>query len=194
MSFQKLKIGGHLGEETLEEYAFGRLVEPELGRVEEHLLVCEDCQDALAEIDKYIGLMKAAMAEPAVRVSARRRFSFVAAGSIAAGVAIAALLPRLGPSLPPETVKLVSMRGAEIAHLSANHAADLRIEMPDLPDGEYRVEVVDAAGGPVWSGIAWAVGNQLRVSEPKRLRSGVYWIRLYSASGELLREFGLKSS
>ena len=194
----KFKFGAHLSEETLEEYAFGRVLEPEAASIEEHLLVCEQCQDTLGDIDEYILLMKAATREqaplPALVRPKRRLAPYVAAGTIAAGVAVAALLPSVRPVRPAETVELQSLRGVEMPRIHADHPADLRITVPDLPDAPYRVEVVDASGGTVWSGRAVASGRRIRVLEPKALRAGAYWVRLYSENGELLREFGLESS
>jgi hypothetical protein len=55
--------------------------------------------------------------------------------------------------------------------------------------------VVDAVGTPVWSGDATEppAGNVISARIDTRLPAGVYWIHLYSASGELLREFGLRA-
>jgi anti-sigma factor RsiW len=52
--------GLHLTEEMLEEYCFNRLLETTKAAVEEHLLVCPACQEALQSLDEYISLMKAA--------------------------------------------------------------------------------------------------------------------------------------
>jgi hypothetical protein len=177
----------------LEEYAFGRLSEPETCKVEEHLLVCESCQELLGDVDQNILLMKRAIQEPAALAPPPRITRYVVAGSIAAAVVIGVIWPRANPQ-PAETVNLVALRGVEMARIHAGRPADLRIEMPDLADAVYRVEVVDATGRVVWAGQAPAEGRQLRVSEPRPLKSGVYWIRLYSPSGKLLREFGLEAS
>ena len=57
----------HPSEEVLEEYALGRLTGPELEQFEEHLLVCAQCQDGLAETDEFIVTMKQATAGIAPR-------------------------------------------------------------------------------------------------------------------------------
>lgn len=51
----------HATEELLEEYTFGRVREPQLGRLEEHLLICPECQTALEDIDEYRSFMKAGL-------------------------------------------------------------------------------------------------------------------------------------
>jgi hypothetical protein len=55
-------VGCHLSEEILEEYAFGRTLEQELIRIEEHLLVCETCQELLTGLEEFILIFKAAAA------------------------------------------------------------------------------------------------------------------------------------
>jgi hypothetical protein len=55
-------IQGHPTTEAFEEYAFKRLSEADTETLEEHLLVCPECQTSLAEVDEYILLMKQATA------------------------------------------------------------------------------------------------------------------------------------
>jgi hypothetical protein len=51
----------HPPDDLLERYAMGALAEPELERVEEHLLVCEACQARLAETDAFVSATRAAL-------------------------------------------------------------------------------------------------------------------------------------
>ena len=51
----------HCDEQTLEEYCFGILSEKRTSAVEEHLLVCEDCTEALAVQSEFIHCLKAAL-------------------------------------------------------------------------------------------------------------------------------------
>jgi hypothetical protein len=44
----------HATEDALEEYALGRLRGAALARLEEHLLVCEECQDRLSQLDTFV--------------------------------------------------------------------------------------------------------------------------------------------
>jgi anti-sigma factor ChrR (cupin superfamily) len=46
-------LKNHPSEETIELYALGRLAEKLVPPLEEHLLVCERCQDALREEDSF---------------------------------------------------------------------------------------------------------------------------------------------
>ena len=46
----------HASDESLELYSHGRLQEPLLGQIEEHLLICERCRKRLTEFDNAWGL------------------------------------------------------------------------------------------------------------------------------------------
>src|SRR5262249_41205923 len=50
-------FGPHLPEETLEQYAFGRLPAGELEAVEQHLLLCERCRNRLESEDDFAEAM-----------------------------------------------------------------------------------------------------------------------------------------
>ncbi len=51
----------HCDEQTLEEYCLGILSEKRTSAVEEHLLVCEECNEALASQTEFIQCLKAAL-------------------------------------------------------------------------------------------------------------------------------------
>jgi hypothetical protein len=57
---RKLIPSLHPGEDAFEDYAFQRLLDKEMESFEEHLLICERCQDTLSQTDVYVALMKAA--------------------------------------------------------------------------------------------------------------------------------------
>jgi anti-sigma factor RsiW len=46
----------HIPDELLVQFSEGRLEEPDLGEVEEHLLICEECCARLTEFDDAWGL------------------------------------------------------------------------------------------------------------------------------------------
>ncbi len=48
----------HPDTEAIERYVSGELAEPELAPVEEHLLVCERCRQAVAEMDVFAPLLR----------------------------------------------------------------------------------------------------------------------------------------
>jgi hypothetical protein len=49
---------GHPPLRALEEYALERLVEAEVARVEEHLLLCESCRQIVSELDVFAPLLQ----------------------------------------------------------------------------------------------------------------------------------------
>jgi hypothetical protein len=53
----------HVSDDTLERYALQRIPEMDLAEVKEHLLSCLPCQIRLEEMDEYIKVMQAAIAE-----------------------------------------------------------------------------------------------------------------------------------
>jgi hypothetical protein len=50
----------HFTGETLERYAMKRLAEPEVGRLESHILTCPSCRERLNEHIEFVRAMKAA--------------------------------------------------------------------------------------------------------------------------------------
>jgi hypothetical protein len=51
---------GHITDTALEQYSLEHLAEPDLGTVEEHLLICATCQDRLQEVDEFVRAFRAA--------------------------------------------------------------------------------------------------------------------------------------
>jgi hypothetical protein len=204
----------HPSEDVLDEYALGRLPESTLATLEEHLLLCSGCQSRVVDLDVYIAAMRTVGAEmlqqdhhhkslnhpahPAHRPpvqTALWTLALLSAGIT--GVVISARIQR-----PPEAigVPLSAFRGGgalSSAHAPAGRPLRLNIDGNTLPPAaDYRLQVVNATGGEVWSGAAVASDGKLSAQVAKTLRPGVYWVRIYSArpSGgpELLREFGLR--
>ncbi len=236
-------IQGHPTTEAFEEYAFKRLSEAETEALEEHLLVCPECQTSLAEVDEYILLMKQATAQYERARGPRSAFprfgerigDLIAASLVRKGpqrsvtyaiglMAVAASFflvtasrPLVWASHPTGTagaavsVELLALRGGAPAnHAQSGRPLDLNIDLTGIEDltgggsagvtsdstsGEapkYRVEIVDASGGPVWNGEAAGSQGSLSAHLAKGLKPGQYWVRLYSR-GALLREFGLRA-
>ena len=201
----RLIFNEHPLEEVFEEYAFNRLSEELCAEFEEHLLVCERCQYQLARTDEYILLMKNAAARihrvPPAKGSQAILWSSIAA-ILGAGLVTAALaigIPHARIAREASSVELVALRGGDasaMVRVRAGAPIDIAIDTTDLDDRHHlRIQVVDAVGTPVWSGDATEppAGNVISARIDTRLPAGVYWIHLYSASGELLREFGLRA-
>jgi hypothetical protein len=51
----------HPSNDLLERYAMGKLTDPDLEQVEEHLFVCDSCRTRLAETDAFVSAMRAAL-------------------------------------------------------------------------------------------------------------------------------------
>ncbi len=212
---RQLEFEVHPSEGTLEEYCFNRLPESAVETVEEHLFACPSCQDALEDLDEYIQLMKAGTAQCEVaaasikRTLASRSWAYVRTvkpgpGAVA-GLAIlcvmAALTVKMGPR-PSGTpaldasVSLSAFRGGDDAAVNrapAGQPLELSIDVTDLPASvAYRVEVVNATGQRIWDATVPASNGKLAARVSKGLNPGIYWIRLYSGPGKLLREFGLR--
>lgn len=193
-------FNAHPSEDTLEEYAFNRLSESEVESLEEHVLICSLCQERLRAVDEYILLMKKAAAELQAPARVRtRRATFalwIWAGAAAAVITAGMLLT--WPAAPPGPavgVELASFRGGtEMTHAMAGRPLDLAIDLSDLsPAVAYRVQVVNATGGEEWSGRAAASGSKIVAHVAQPLRRGQHWVRVSSADGQLLREFGLRA-
>jgi hypothetical protein len=196
----KFTFEPHLDEETLEEYCFGRLPEGTVAAVEEHLLVCGTCLETHRELADYIRFMKAGTKDSYERSA--RLLAWPAGlvwGSAVALVCLAALGLRVvvsaeNPAPPAATVQLVALRGAaSMTSAPAGRPLDLALNVTDVQfSRSYHLEMVCARGQHVWDGWASASDGRLYAHAPKPLEPGVYWVRLYSAPGELLREFGLR--
>jgi anti-sigma factor RsiW len=57
----------HASENDLEEYVLGRLPEPDLASVEEHLFVCDRCRERLRALDEFIELLRVATGHAGAR-------------------------------------------------------------------------------------------------------------------------------
>jgi hypothetical protein len=198
----------HPTEDLLEEYSFGRICEPALTPLEEHLLLCAQCQAQLLEIDEYRAVLKSGIAA----FERNRQSAFAPSPSFVFPklpgrilVAAAVLLMVAGvlgwrvyrPSTEVSdatTVRLIALRGNGgdgSAHARAGRRLKLVIDPTDLPSSlSYRLEIVSSSGQPVWSGITRVAGQDISADADADFQSGVYWVRLYSGE-KVLREFGL---
>ena len=199
----------HATEEVLEGYSLGTLSDAEVESLEEHLLICGECQERLRHTDAYVLAMKQAAAElrqPRASWAADAWHSFrrrLAWPEAAAGLALAVVLLLLvarpwgsgpAPDEPAVLVQLAAFRGGDLpgAEAPAGKPLLLRIDTAGLPpSATYRVEVVDARGQPVYAGSCGSAGGDVPLRQS--LRAGRYWVRVAqpTAQRELLREFGL---
>jgi hypothetical protein len=212
-------FGPHLPEELLEKYAFGRLPASELPGVEDHLLVCEYCRERLESEDNFAEAMHVlakTREQPGKNSASDRGKGWISQipGILSRPPAIAATLAivlvvgfglwrlAVGPTgnQRAETVALAALRGGGpegMTQAQAGRALDLSIDIQTMADfspepGDYRLELVDTAGTPLWTGTASVAAGKLGARMGRRLATGTYWVRLYGPTGKLLREFGLQ--
>jgi len=192
--------GDHASDDTLERYAMGRLPEPEMIEFEEHLLVCDRCQDRLALEDSIRQRVRdgAVALEPARDVVWWRSPKLGWASALAAaGLLFVAgyqwrSVPR--PTAAPAVVLLQATRGAEEMTPAAPAGRPLTVvlDVTGLPQfREYKLEVVLAAGRPVFQTSAAPQGTRLQATLSGGLAADAYFVRVSTPTGELLREFAL---
>jgi hypothetical protein len=190
----------HIDAEELEGYSLGHISEKQAGRLEEHLLICATCRQRLEENDSYTSAMRQAAAQlvDAPSQPDRSPWSFPrllpAAVALACAVLVAGVALRyLNSPEPAFAVNLAATRGARIvAKAPADRTLALRPDLTGLTAGpSLRVEMVDRLGNRVWPGSAATPGLLAGATVPRQ-RPGIYFVRLYGASGELLREYGLE--
>ncbi len=200
----QLDKDGHPSEECLELYALGSLEEPLLGEIEEHLLLCSRCQENLKEMDAYHAAMRSAAARLDAEDESRKRFwtgisSALTVRRLGWILAMAAVIV-LGLSIrvwmrhetPPVALLLETSRGSEVRHAPARRPLELSLDTTALAAyPSYQVETVDAMGRVLARSTSGSSEGRVRASLTKGLRAGSYFIRLYSPSHELLREYGL---
>ena len=194
-----MEIGQHFEDDDLERYSMGAMSEKVAASFEEHLLICAACRKRLDDCDEFVAAIKTAASR--FRDSAADRMPPATAHTInvfrpswllaLASVALAWVLVRAGNFLDastPQPVALVATRGAlPGADAKAGERLALSPDATGLPSfPSYRVDVVDAVGRPVAS----AEWKQSPVITP-RLAEGMYFVRISSHTGELLREYGL---
>jgi hypothetical protein len=201
----QLDINGHASDECLEQYAQGSLEEPLLGELEEHLLLCSQCQEHLKEIDHYRAAMRSAAARLEREEEARkgfwtqvstaltfRRLGWVMALGAMVLIGLSLRVWMSPPQSQPLALFLETSRGSEMHHAPSRRPLELTLDTTALAAyPTYQVETVDAVGRVQAQFEAQASAGKVKASLAKGLRPGNYFIRLYSPSHELLREYGL---
>ena len=188
----------HINEEEIEQYSLGTVPKEQLTSLEEHLLICETCQNRVHDADRYTAAMRIAAEEKRNSIATGTRIFGLRLVPAMVGVAAFAIalagweVSRPG-SGKPYPVALEATRGEGVLRKApAGRSLELQLDVATLAaQPSYRVEVVDATGRAVWSGQASAHNSKLTVSTA-RLRTGYYFIRVYGANGALLREYGLE--
>jgi hypothetical protein len=195
----------HPTPDELENCLLDRSSEKERQIVEEHLLVCDACRDALQDIHATILARNWALADLERDQSApsRKWVRFVIPARAYAGCAAALIallswtyMARTGSPVPESQVSLTAMRSggaSPSAFAVAGSRVTLNLDTTSLPStGRYLIEVVDLGGTRVWDGEVAARTPALTVRLAKPISAGRYWVRLNATTGAALREFELR--
>ena len=201
----------HATDDELEDYSRDKLPEAEAEVLEEHLLVCPQCQDRLAAHDAFVKAARRAAAhlqmEPEKPAESRwqevwrwafRPARLATAMALAVLVVAAAVGWRQGrPSAPVFSVYLQAVRGENPlsgASAPAGRPLHLRLDAGGLVVYQsYPLEIADAHGAVLAETIARRNSGEITAELDRRLAGGKYWVRLFEPDGQhaLLREFGL---
>jgi hypothetical protein len=195
----------HPTPDELENCLLDRSSEEERQIVEEHLLVCDACRDALQDIHATILARNWALEDLEREQPAPERkwlrFEFPARAYAACAVAVIALLggtylARTGSPVPESQVSLTATRSGAASQSPlalAGSRVTLNLDTTSLPStGRYLIEVVDLAGARVWGGEVPARTPTVTVRLAQPISAGRYWVRLNDLTGAALREFDLR--
>jgi hypothetical protein len=185
----------HIPEEQAELYSRGVSSGEALNSCEDHLLICKECRAVVAGTDSFVLAMRAAAAQLRARDTSRpaRRWVFTILAPAFAALLLTVVWitarNRGAAFSAPLAVQLRADRGTGDAHAVSGAHLSLRPDLIGLPLGTYEMELVDAAGQRQWRRAA----DFRSTSEvgAEALKSGVYFVRIYSPQGELKREYAL---
>jgi hypothetical protein len=200
----------HQTDERLELYALGRLPEPWVAEVEEHLLVCTACRERVDDLEAYALAMRQAISpEPAKSPHWLQQSWFEQSwfeqswfqrswlkmpvlawsGGLAVILFAVTLYLQFVPHLAPlASLQLTAMRGAMPA---VGPSRETDITLADAPSGTaLRTEIVDATGSTIWSGILEPRTHKVALT--RQLAPGNYFVRLFDDDSKLLHEYGFQ--
>jgi CheY-like chemotaxis protein len=91
----------------------------------------------------------------------------------------------------PDVVNLQAMRGLT-EEAKARRSLVLNMDVSSLPQSDsYAIELVTGGGEIIWRKTVAAQASMVR-AVTEGLKSGMYFIRVYTPAGKLLREYGLR--
>ena len=88
-------------------------------------------------------------------------------------------------------LQLTAIRG-EMPAVKPAREIDLILRDAPREGGPFRIEVVDSIGLKVWNGLADSGPQGVRVQVQQQLTQGDYFVRLYTADGRMLHEYGFR--
>lgn len=185
----------HQSNERLELYALNRLSDSDVIQIEEHLLACDSCRDRLEHNATFaVALGDELKSSPAFEASRSGWFNwirpqFAFAGALAVAILAVVLLWNHNSGLAPvATIQLTAIRGAAPT-VHAARELDVSFKDANPATSSPTVEIVDANGSKVWSGVPEIVEGVRRVRIRKVLASGDYLARYYDSPGNAPREY-----
>src|SRR5438552_2599641 len=139
---------GHIDPEDMERYSLGHTSSAETAKVEEHLLVCDDCRSKVQQADEFAIAMKAAAGIDRSRTKPRWKLIPVLATAACLVVGATIALRWQGVRQPAFPVNLEATRANLIATgAPAGRALELHPDLTGLPvRSSYRLEMVDQNG------------------------------------------------
>ena len=194
----------HSTDEQLELYALGRISDPDRVVLEEHLMVCESCRGRLDGIGSFAfgmqaaGIESMAKKEKAIPSLMETVRPLLRRPAVSMSLAFLLLLVVLGifsigknevPAVA--TLQLTATRGAMPVTVPAR-SYDLRLTDAPRDGAPYRIEVLNPAGGTMWANLAESGPSGIDVTVTQRLPPGDYFVRVNSADGKLVREYGFR--
>lgn len=193
--------GCHVPDEELERYSLAGAAGEEFARLEEHLLICDACRAKLEEYDLIAHSMAGAAAqwrsehsrsEPKGWSLPRLLLPLAAVLLLVLGALWIINHAGLENHAPAVAIALRTTRGAAPdARAPALRPLDLQPDLTGVPPfPHYDLQLVDQVGGKV----ARAQTDGRSPTRIPGLQSGMYFVRLYSPAGDLLREYALSVS
>ena len=191
----------HIDDGLLDQYAVGTLPAEHLAHVEEHLLVCQDCQSRLDASEEFATLFQTAAVQSDARPQHRTlAFSLHPAAIWSAAAAMLAILffaagPLHKTPVTPATVFMQSLRGPDApAKIAADRPALLVFDIvPDAAGNGYEAQIVNLVGVQIAAArVSPKDGRLAALVEP--LPRGSYWVRvLQTGNSEPIVEYGLRA-
>jgi hypothetical protein len=197
----------HGTDDQLEAYALGQLAtsdQPGLEVLEEHLMICSACRDRLDGVEAFTSGMKDAFGpRSAIAISKQRElFAWLPWPRVSIGLAFIALAAIIlifsrgqAQFAPVANLQLSATRG-EMPVTGPARELDLTLLNAPIDGLSFRALIVNATGRTVWSGQAPRQANDaagsLQVKAQQPFEPGAYFLRLYGASGDVVREYGFR--
>jgi hypothetical protein len=197
----------HGTDDQLEAYALGRLAtsdRPALAVLEEHLMVCSTCRDRLDGVEAITSGMKDAFGpNSAIAISKQTElFAWLPWPRVSLAMALLAMAAVISifsrgqtQFAPVANLQLSATRG-EMRVAPPARELDLTLLNAPVTGQGFHAVIVNATGRTVWSGPARQAqdpsADSLQIKAQQRFESGDYFLRLYLASGDAVREYGFR--